>query len=84
MPLISKAQARKLYPSTNSNLQTVLIPKEVSLKDSRAWLRKHGYLWQNHRNTTNERRFIQAYDVKDAQFYSKKLSNGVVLVFQSW
>lgn len=83
MPLITKAQA-KLMGLPNPSLQTIEIPKEFSLKESRDWLKKHGYLYQNYRTTTNFRRFIQAYDVKNASFYSKKLNNGIVLVFQQF
>ena len=68
----------------NPSLQTIEIPKEISLKDSRNWLRKHGYLWQYHRLTTNMRKFAQTYDIAGAEFYSKKLPNGIVLVFQRY
>lgn len=83
MPLITKAQA-KLMGLPNPSLQTIEVPKNYTLQDSRDWLKKHGYLYQNYRTTTNFRRFIQAYDVKGASFYSKKLPNGVVLVFQEF
>ena len=83
MPLITKAQAN-LMGLPNQSLQTIEMPKTYTLKESRDWLKKHGYLYQNHRQTKNFRRFIQAYDVKDATFYSKKLPNGAVLVFQEW
>jgi hypothetical protein len=83
MPLITKAKAKQMGISHKS-LQTIEIPKTISLKDSRDWLKKHGYLWQYHRLTTNFRRFAQTYDIKDATFYSKKLPNGFVLVFQEY
>ena len=68
----------------NKSLQTIEIPKSWSLKDSREWLKQHGYLWQYHRNTINFRRFAQTYDIEGADFYSKKLPNGIVMVFQSY
>lgn len=83
MPLITKSKARKFGIRTTS-LQTIEIPRTMSLATSREWLRKHGYLWQYHRNTTNFRRFAQTYDIEGAEFYSKKLPNGIVLVFQKY
>jgi len=83
MPLITKAKAREMG-LLNPSLQTIEIPRTFSLKESRQWLKEHGFLYQTHRNTTNFRRFIQAYDVKDAEFYSKKFPNGIVFVFQKF
>lgn len=83
MPLITKIKARQMG-IMNPSLQTIEIPKSFSLKDSRDWLKSKGYLWQYHRNTTNFRRFAQTYDIKDAEFYSKKLPNGVVMVWQRY
>lgn len=83
MPLITKLKARQMGIK-NKSLQTIEIPKSWSLKDSREWLKQHGYLWQYHRNTTNFRRFAQTYDIEGADFYSKKLPNGIVMVFQSY
>lgn len=83
MPLITKAKAKEMG-IMNPSLQTIEIPKNISLKDSRQWLKDHGYLWQYHRNTTNFRRFAQTYDIKGAEFYSKKLPNGVVMVWQKY
>ena len=83
MPLITKSQA-ELMQLPNPSLQTAEVPKSFSLKDARQWLKDNGFLYQNYRSTTNFRRFIQSYDVKGASFYSKKLPNGVVLVFQKW
>ena len=83
MPLITQSQA-ELMKLPNPSLQTVEVPKSFSLREARDWLKKHGFLYQNYRSTTNFKRFIQAYDVKGASFYSKKLPNGVVLVFQNW
>lgn len=83
MPLITKAKAKQMGISHKS-LQTIEIPKTVSLKDSRDWLKSKGYLYQNHRLTKNFRRFIQAYDIEGADYYSKKLPNGFILVFQHY
>jgi hypothetical protein len=83
MPLITQAQAN-LMQLPNPSLQTVEVPKTFSLNEAKNWLKQHGFLYQNYRSTKNFRRFIQAYDVKNAQFYSKKLPNNIVLVFQQW
>ena len=84
MPLITKSKARQMGIS-NPSLQTIELPRDsFTLKEAREWLRHHGHLWQYHRNTTNFRRFAQTYDIKDAEFYSKKLPNGVVMVWQRY
>jgi hypothetical protein len=68
----------------NPNLQTIQIPDSWSINESKRWLQQHGYLWMNYRNTENYHRFVQTYDIKGAEFYSKKLSNGIILVFQRY
>lgn len=84
MPIISKSEARKKGIPSNT-IQTVELPKDkFTLKQAREWLKKNGYAYQYHRLTTNFRRFMQTPDIKDADFYSKKLPNGVVLVFQKY
>lgn len=83
MPLITKSKAHEMG-IRNKSLQTIEIPRSFTLKESRDWLKKHGYLWQYHRNTTNFRRFAQTYDIAGADFYSKKLPNGIVMVWQSY
>lgn len=84
MPLITKAKAKEMG-ITNPSLQTVEIPRDTfTLKESRDWLKLHGYLWQYHRNTSNFRRFAQTYDIEGASFNSKKLPNGIVLVWQRY
>ena len=83
MPLITKAKAHKMGIKRKS-LQTIEIPRSWTLKESRDWLKKRGYLWMYHRMTPNFRRFAQTYDIKDATFYSKKLPNDIVMVFQEY
>jgi hypothetical protein len=83
MPLISKARAI-LMGLPNPSLQTIEVPDTFSLKEGKEWLKTNGYLYQNYRSTKNFKRFIQAYDIKGAQFYSKKLPNGIILVFQKY
>lgn len=68
----------------NPSLQTIQIPNDWTLNNSREWLKNHGYLWQYYRTTEHYRRFAQTYDIKDAIFYSKKLPNGIVMVWQRY
>lgn len=83
MLLITKEQAIK-FGLRNPSLQTIEIPKTWSLNDSRQWLKNHGYLWQYYRTTKNMRRFAQTYDIAQSHFYSIKLSNGIVMVYQKY
>lgn len=83
MPLITKRQAIDMG-IRNPSLQTILIPLSWSLKDSRAWLKKHGFLWMYHRFTKNYRRFAQTYNIEGADFYSKILDNGITMVYQKY
>lgn len=83
MPLITKEEAANKGIPRNS-LQTIEIPREFTLKQSREFLKNNGYLYQNYRTTKNFRRFIQNPDIKDAKFYSKKLTNDIILVFQEY
>jgi hypothetical protein len=83
MPLITKKQAESMGIKKTS-LQTIIIPKsDFTVSKAKEWLKKHGYLWQYYRTQANTYRFAQTYDIKDATFYSKKLPNDIVLVFQT-
>ena len=83
MPVISKSEARK-KGIPKKTLQTIEIPKTFTLKQSRDWLKKNNYAWHYHRLTTNFRRFMQTPDIDNAKYYSKKLNDGIVLVFQEY
>lgn len=81
MPLITKAQAiRSGIPK--KTLQTILIPKSYTLKESRDWLKQHDYATSYYRLTTNFRRWMQTPPIKGATYKSIKLDNGVELVYQ--
>ena len=78
MPLayLSKSEAKK-FGLPKKNIQTILFNKDVlSLKESRDWLKKHGYLYQNYRIEGNHRRFQQNNPIIGATYYSKKLKTG--------
>lgn len=84
MPILTKAKAKSMGIPTQS-LQTIEIPKKTfSLTDGRKWLKQNGYLYQYYRVTPNMRRFMQTPDIKGASYFSKKLPNGIVLVYQTY
>lgn len=73
-------------------LQTILIPKaSFSLKEARIWIRTNGYKEEYYKKavdiTPNYYRFRQASpnpkNITIKNYYTKKLSNGVELVFYS-
>ena len=81
MPAITKQEAER-YGIPRSSIQTIQIPLSFSLKKARVWLKEHGYLYRNYRTTLNYRRFIQNNDIIDAEYRSKVLPNGVIIVWQ--
>ncbi len=83
MPYISKNRAIH-YGYDNPNLQTIQIPNTYSIKESQKWLKANGYLYRNYRETKNYHRFIQNDVIKDAEYYSKTLPNGIILTFQKF
>jgi hypothetical protein len=82
MTTISLEEANKrnyTYP----NIQTILFDLDKWSKDKAIkWLNKHEYIHKYHRLTKNQRRFMQHNPVENAEYYSKRLPNGIVLVFQ--
>jgi len=99
MPLahLSKAEAKKFgLPKKNmdgvasltarrASLQTILFNKNVlSLKESRDWLKKHGYLYQNYRSEGEHRRFQQNNPILGAKYYAKKLTPDITMIFQDY
>jgi hypothetical protein len=84
MPLITKTEAKKKgIPS--KTLQTIELPKsKFNLTTAKAWLKKHNYANSYYRTTDNYYRMMQTPDIKGANYYSKKLPNGVILVFQEY
>lgn len=83
MPYISKKRAIE-YGYDNPNLQTIQIPDKFSIREAQKWLKSNGYLYRNYRKTTNFNRFIQNDVIKDAEYYSKTLPNGIILTFQQF
>jgi len=68
----------------HETVQTIEIPLTISLKDARAWLKSEGYAWRYMRKTVHYRRFMQVPPIKDAEYHSKVLNNGIIIVYQRW
>ena len=85
MPLqhLNKIEARR-FGIPKKSIQTILINKEISLKDCKQWLKSHGYLYQNYRLEGEHRRFQQTPPIIRAHYYSKKLNNEITFVFQNY
>lgn len=83
MPLITQLQAiRSGIPK--HTLQTILIPRSLSLSESKAWLKEHNYANSYYRNTINFRRWMQTPPIVGAQYATTKLPNGIELVYQTY
>ena len=84
MPIISKIKARELG-IPNKSIQTILFNKiDWTVPGAKKWLKEHKYENNGWRRTTNEIRFIQVNPIKDANYYSKKLKDGIILIFQEY
>jgi hypothetical protein len=88
MPLahLSKSEAKR-FGLPKKNLQTILFKKDgayASLKESRDWLKKHGYLYQNYRSEGEHRRFQQNNPILGAKYYAKKLTPDITMIFQDY
>ena len=84
MPLITKTEANaKGIPK--KTIQTILFAKsKYNVTTAKAWLKKHNYVNSYWRKTTNEIRFLQTPDIKNAKFYSKKITPDIIFVFQEY
>lgn len=83
MPTITLQQAEEAG-YTFPNIQTILFDKDKwTRKTSTEWLKKHGYRTTYYRTTKNQIRRMQHNPVENATYYTKKLPNGVQLVFQN-
>lgn len=83
MPLITKSEAKKKGIPKKS-LQTIEIPRAWGLSAARKWLKENNYANSYYRRTTNFYRFMQTPDIKNANYYSTKLPNNVILVMQEY
>ncbi len=84
MPYISKQKAIK-YGYDNPNIQTIQVPKKLgSVEEIQKLLSDNGYLFKNWRETKNFYRFIQNDVIIDANYFSKKLPNGIIITYQKF
>ena len=83
MPTITQELASNMG-IPHKTIQTIEIPRSWTLKQSREWLREHGYGWRYMRKTLNYRRFMQVFPITEAEYYSKKLPNGIIIVYQNY
>ena len=83
MTYISKKRAIE-YKYPNPNIQTIQVPNTYSIKEAQAWLKRNGYLFKNYRSTENYNRFIQNDVIRGAEYYSKKLANGIIITYQKY
>ena len=82
MPIITKTKANILHYK-NPNLQTILINKNIKKTDISKWLKQHNY-HSRMREDVNYYRAMQHHPVKNAEFYSKKIDDNIIFVFQKW
>lgn len=84
MPTISKSEAKKRKYEPN-NIQTILFDKDKWTKaTSTKWLKEHNYITDYYRTTTNQIRRMQRNPIEGATYYSRRLPNGIVIVFQNY
>lgn len=84
MPYILKQKAIK-YGYDNPNIQTIQVPKKLgSVEEIQKLLSDNGYLFKNWRETKNFYRFIQNDVIIDANYFSKKLPNGIIITYQKF
>jgi len=83
MPTITIDQAKRRGLPEHT-LQTIEVPLTFTLNKAREWLKHNGYDWITYRTTPHFRRFIQVNPIQGATYHSKKLDNGIILVFQTF
>jgi hypothetical protein len=82
MPIITLDEARRAGIRSGS-VHTIIAPKEFGLRRAQNWLKEHGFK-ASVRASLNTYRFSQGPEVEGARFYSKKMPNGLVFLFQSF
>ena len=84
MPSITITEAKnKGIPK--KTLQTILFDLDTfNVTTAKAWLKKHNYANAYWRKTTNQVRFMQTPDIRNATYYSKKITPDITFVFQEY
>lgn len=84
MPWVSKSEATKLN-IPKKTLQTILIPKnKYSLREAKKWLKEHSKANSYIRETKNYYRAMQTVPIVGSDYYTSKLSNGIMYVYQQY
>ena len=66
-------------------LQTILLDRRYfTLRTAKKWLKDHNYANSYYRTTKNEYRFSQTPDIRNAGYFSKKITPSIILVFQRY
>lgn len=80
MPILNKRLKEDI--GKKSLLHAILFKKSIfTPKTSREWLRVHNYNYIHNRETKNIYRFRIREQIKDMNFYTIKLNNGIEMVF---
>ena len=85
MPILSKPM-KPLPEDANkkSLLHAVIFPKnKYTIEDAKQWLKFHNYKYIHNRDTINMHRFRIREQIKNYNFYTIKLKNGIDLVSMS-
>jgi hypothetical protein len=84
MPYVSKKEAIRLN-IPKKTLQTIELPKDkFTITSAKQWLKDNNYANHYWRTTANYIRFMQVMPIIGAEYYSKTLPNGVILVYQTY
>jgi hypothetical protein len=84
IPYVTQTEAKRMKIPRNG-IQTILIPRsKYSLEKARDWLHDHGYHYGSHRTTPHFYRFWQENPVINAEYYTKRITNGIEFVFQKY
>ena len=84
MPYVSKKEAIRLN-IPKKTLQTIELPKDkFTISSAKSWLKDNGYAYHYYRTTANYIRFAQVMPIIGAEYHSKKLANGIVMVYQTY
>ena len=84
MPWVSIEEAKRLN-IPKKTLQTVEINRhKFSLRQAKKWMKDHNYANAYYRTTANYWRFMQTPPIIGSTYYSKKLDNDVILVYQEY
>ena len=84
MPIISRAQGIAIgLPLRKWFLHSILFEKSKWTKEeAKKWLKDNGHYYSRYRETANVMRWNQRAEILGASFRTKKLANGIDLVYE--